>query len=280
MKQSLRRGWVGLWLGWEIESNWTHPAFYMLLSVLRPISASLILVFMYLVVIGGDFATPQFAHLFIGHTFFLFVGSILFGISWTIFDDRDHYQMFRFIYMAPGGMYLYLLGRGGTRFAAATVAVMVNLIVGILLFKIPIRLETVHFGAFLSALTIGLLAPVFLGIFMAGIHLVTIRHAFFLGEGLAGVFYLLCGCIYTLDVLPPWAQTIGKALPFTYWFSAIRRSLGLQEMSGDLAAMSMGQLLGILAISTAALAVVGHLGFRMFERWALRTGKIDLVFNY
>lgn len=276
----LRSGLIGLWLGWQVESNWTHPLLYALLSLLRPISASLILIFMYVVVIGGDFSRPEFVHLFLGHTFFLFVGSLLLGISWTIHDDRDHYQMFRYIYLAPGGLYSYLLGRGGTRLLTSLVAVAVNLAVGVWVFRIPIHLDAIQPVYFAVALVTGLVATVFLGIFIAGFHLMTARHSFFIGEGLAGVFYLLCGCIYTLDVLPPWAQAIGKGLPFTYWLSALRRSLGFPEQSEALASLSMGEVLGLLLVITALVAVISHLFYKWMEMWALRTGRIDTVFNY
>ncbi|MCZ6688512.1 MAG: ABC transporter permease [Planctomycetota bacterium] len=280
MKSKLTIAWIGLWLGWQVESNWTHPLFYAFLSAIRPISASLILIFMYYVVIGGDFSRPEFAHLYIGHTFFLFIGSLLMGISFTIHDDRDHYQMFRYLYLAPGGLYAYLIGRGGTRLLTTTFAVAVNLAVGIWFFRIPIGFETIHPVYFIISLVTGLVAIMALGILLAGFHIITSRHSFFLGEGLAGVFYLLCGCIYTLDVLPPWAQTVGKWMPFTYWFSALRRSLGLTELSQGLAGISLGGVVGLLVAFTLLLAVIAHYFYKAMERVALRHGKIDVVFNY
>ena len=44
-----------------------------------------------MVVAGGDTSTEMFAYLFVGQSFFLLVGSILFGVSYTIFLDRDMY---------------------------------------------------------------------------------------------------------------------------------------------------------------------------------------------
>ncbi len=271
---------IGAWLGWEVESNWTHPALYALLSLFRPLSASLILVFIYIVVMGGDTSTDRFAYLFIGQSFFLLVGSILFGVSYTIFLDRDMYEMFRYIYLTPGGMYAYLLGRSATRIATTVVAVVIHLALGVLVFDVAIPWADVQWGALLLTLTLGVVVSMAIGIWLAGIHLVTARHAWFLGEGLAGLFYLLCGCIYTLDVLPGWAQTAGKALPFTYWFSALRQSLGMSELSKDLVGRPLGELIAILALMTVVIAVAAHIFYSAMEYIARRTGRLDMVFNY
>jgi hypothetical protein len=40
-------------LGWQIESNWTDPLLFAIYSVIKPVAASLILVFMYLVITRG-----------------------------------------------------------------------------------------------------------------------------------------------------------------------------------------------------------------------------------
>ena len=280
MRRRLVSARIGAWLGWQVESNWTHPALYALLSLFRPLSASLILVFIYMVVAGGDTSTEMFAYLFVGQSFFLLVGSILFGVSYTIFLDRDMYEMFRYIYLTPGGMYAYLLGRSVTRIATAVVAVAINLALGVLVFDIQIPWAEVQWGALLLTLGLGVLVSVAIGIWLAGIHLVTARHAWFLGEGLAGLFYLICGCIYTLDVLPGWAQTVGKAMPFTYWFSAIRQSLGMNELSTDLIGRPLGGLIATLALMTVVIAVAAHIFYSAMEYIARRTGRLDMVFNY
>ena len=271
---------VGAWLGWQVESNWTHPALYVLISLLRPLSASFILVFIYLVVVGGDTSTPLFAYLFIGQSFFLLVGSILFGVSYAIFLDRDMYEMFKYIYLTPGGMYAYLLGRSATRIATALVAVGINLAFGVLVFDIPIPFGEIRWAAFLLTLGLGVTVSIFIGIFLAGIHLVTARHAWFLGEGLAGIFYLLCGVIYTLEVLPGWGQSIARALPFTYWFASLRRSLGMAELSASLADLPLGGMLSTLALMTVGIGVAAHLFYSAMEWVGRRTGRIDMVFNY
>ncbi len=49
------------WLGWQIESNWTDPFLFAVYSIVKPLSGAAILVVMYTVITGGDFASPVFA---------------------------------------------------------------------------------------------------------------------------------------------------------------------------------------------------------------------------
>ena len=129
-KSPLRTLWVSSWLGWQVEANWADPFLFFSYAVIRPIAASLILLFMYLSVTRGPTSGDLFAFIFVGNVFYMYVGQVLFGISWAVIDDREHYEMIRYIYISPFSFYTYLIGRGMAKLVVTTVAVVIALLFG------------------------------------------------------------------------------------------------------------------------------------------------------
>jgi ABC-2 type transport system permease protein len=270
-------------LGWQIESNWTDPLIFAIYSVIRPIAASLILVFMYLVITRGKTGTEFFAYIYVGNAFYLFVGGVLFGISWAIIDDREHYEMLKYIYLSPIQIYIYLFGRGMARLLISAISVVVALAFGALLLKVPLGIASINYPYLLAGLLLGLGGVIALGIILAGVCLITARHSSGVSESVAGAFYLLCGVVFPLDVLPRWAQAIGRVLPPTYWIEAMRRAALGERISGVskvLGRFSDGALLLVLLGTTAGLMVISHLFFRVAEHRARRRGLIDQRTDY
>jgi ABC-2 type transport system permease protein len=267
-------------LGWAIEANWTHPILFSLYTIVRPIAASLILVFIYKVIAKEGEQEALFAFLYIGNAFYMFVTNVLAAISWIVHDDREHYQMARYIHMCPANIFYYFFGRGVAKILMTIVAVAVTLALGILVFGIEISFAAINYPFLLLALVFGIPAIVFLGVILAGLCLLTARHSFFMGEAVAAVFYLACGAIFPIDILPVWLQALSKILPLTYWLEAIRRSILGAGMSPSLSGLSNWQLAGIIIGSTLALAAIAIYFYRGCEYLARRAGKLDQVTNY
>jgi len=275
----LKRHWAtlrfGHYLSWSIEANWAHPVVFALYSVARPIFASLILVFIYKIIVRGDIRAGMFEFLYVGNAFFVYVVNALAGIGMMVYDDREHYQMLKYIYLAPIRMYWYILGRSAAQITISTMAVIVTLTVGIVFFDLNLHWATVNWPLLAFSIVAGLLATLAIGVMLAGISLVTAFHSFSATEAVAGIFYLASGCIYPIDILPVWLQSIAKVLPFTYWMELIRRSVIGERLAPSLAAYSDGHLMAIMGIATAGLLLVSHYGFRLCEYGARRAGKID-----
>lgn len=200
----LREAWqgfkVGTWLGWQIESNWTEPFLFAIYSVIKPVAGVLILVFMYLVVAQGGLQNPLFPQVFLGTTFYLYVVNVLSGISWTVTDDREHYGMLKYAYMAPMHFYGYLLGRGMAKTLVATISVLITLAFGIVFLRVQLSFRNP--GLLLVGLPLGLAALAFYGILLAGVSLLIARHGWMVGDVVAGGLYLLCGTAFPLSLLP------------------------------------------------------------------------------
>ena len=64
-----------------MEANWTDPFVFAIYSIVKPVAGSLILVFMYLVITGGDTQTLFFSYMFIGNALYMYVAEVLFGLG-------------------------------------------------------------------------------------------------------------------------------------------------------------------------------------------------------
>lgn len=269
---------AGTWLGWQIESNWTEPFLFAIYSVIKPVAGVLILVLMYLVVAKGGLENPLFPQAFLGTTFYLYVVNVLSGISWTVIDDREHYGMLKYVYMAPMHLYGYLLGRGMAKTAVATISVLITLAFGLAFLKV--RLSLVNPGLFAAALILGLAALAFYGILLAGVSLLIARHGWVVGDVVAGGLYLLCGTAFPLSLLPLPFRALGLWLPPTYWFEALRRALLGQGLHAELSPFSDSTLLLILAGATFLGMALSLWIFRVAERIAVRRGLLDMQTMY
>src|SRR4030067_2901414 len=266
---------IGSWLGWQIETNWTKLWVYILYSLARPIASTLILVLMFLVIPQGKLTHPLFTYVYIGNAFFMYVYMVLFGISWVIHEDREHYQMLKYVFITPRKMYYYLAGRGIAKLAITAFSVLVTLVFGIWILKIPIDFAAINYPLLLGGLILGLICIAALGVILAALTMITAHHSFYLTEGMAGVFYLIAGAIYPIDVLPGWLQALGQAFPLTYWIELIRRTMNIPVHSQILSVYSMQDLFLILFFSTAALVIASHFIYKSFERISVKYGLGD-----
>jgi ABC-2 type transport system permease protein len=270
-------------LGLQMEANWTRAGFFTIYSLVRPIAMSLIIIVMYFAAKTAGPAT--LAYMFVGNAFYIYVGNVLLGVSQVVIEDREHYQMLKYVYTAPISIYAYLLGRGLTKVGMATLAVIVTLVFGfIALPGLSFDLGVARIGLLLVTTALGVTGLVFLGIVLAGIALNVARHGMMWSEGIAGVLYVLTGAVFPPDVLPRWLHPVSQALPITYWLELSRRALlgpgPAATQSKLLAGLSDGALLLVLAGSTAAFGVVSIFFYRKMETIARRKSRIDQITSF
>lgn len=269
---------MALWLGWQIESNWTDPFLFAVYSIVRPVSSSLILVVMYMVITNGATDAPIFSYLFLGQAFYQYVGSVVAGIAWAVLDDREHYQMLRFIYISPINYPTYLIGRGGTRFLTGTISVLITLFVGVVFLDVRLApLFSINWGLFAVAMVLGITGLIAIGMGLAGVTLLLRSSAGFFGEAMAGALYLFSGAIFPLEVLPQFLRPVGYALPVTYWLELIRRALLGEGAAAfpTFAAYTDAQLLVILSVVTVIYIAIAAVLFHLCETSARRRGVLD-----
>jgi len=278
------------WLGWQMEANWTDPFLFGIYSIVRPISAALILVFMYMVVTGGNTDNAYFSYMFVGNALYMYVAEVLFGVTWVIHDDREHYMTLKQVYIAPVKFYSYILGRSAIKIAITSAGVLITLLFGVLVLGVRIDITNIDWLLLAASIAIGMSCISVLGLALGGVTFLTAKHSIGINEGVAGIFYVLSGVIFPITALPVWGQAISKFLPVTYWMDLMRRSLMPEAMTDintdagmdvtGLSTLSDVYVLAFLAVSAIIFFVVSIGIFRYADYMARKKGKIDWTTAY
>ena len=263
------------WLGWQIESNWTDPFLFVVYALLRPLAMAMILAGMYWAVGNAAAHREAFAGFYLASAFHVYVTQVLVGMGWVVVEEREDYETLKYVVTSPIGMFTYLAGRSSVKLVLATVSTALALAVG--WFGLGLRWDwgSVAWGPLLVALALGLVACVYLGFLVAGTALLMPRAAITVNEALAVAFYLLCGVIFPVDLLPRGLAELSLTLPFTYWYEALRRFLLGHGASARLGAWSDVRLLLVLAASTLAFSLLSRWGYLAMERRARQLGRLD-----
>jgi len=273
------------WLGWQMEANWTDPFVFAIYSIVKPIAGSLILVFMYMVITSGETQAAFFSYMFIGNAFYMYIAEVLFGVTWVIHDDREHYMTLKQVYIAPINFYTYILGRAAIKIAITTIGVVVTLAFGVIWLGVDIDVTAIDWVVFFPAFLLGMLTILIMGLALGGVTFLTAEHGIGINEGVAGIFYVLSGVIFPITILPSWAQTISHWLPVTYWMEAIRRGLSpdlLAALPGTTGLEGSTNIEIVLTLLASALvfAVISIAVYRVTDWVARRKGKIDWTTAY
>ena len=283
MRENLRTLRHAAWLGWQMESNWTNPWLFAIYSVVKPISATLILVFMYLVIWGSVLEQPEiFCYMFVGNTFYMYVAQVLFGVVFVIHEDREHYQTLKQVYIAPISFYFYIVGRAVPKIVMTTIAAIITLAFGVVFLGLPIQLGEVDWLLLILAMAVGLFCICAIGIALAGVSMLTAKHSLGINEGIAGMFYLFCGVTFPITFLPYWGQLVGLTIPITYWLEVVRRAVlpvALQWDSG-LADYATGSIFLMLLVTSFAFLLLSLGIFRYADHIARKKGKLDMSTTY
>jgi len=270
-----RPWWAAVRLGWAIESNWTDPFVFMTYQIVRPLFGALILVVMFKVVAGRLVGETMFAQIYVGNAFFIFVVQMIGGLGLVVIEDRERYEMIRYVYLSPLGLGTYLVARAAGRFAATMVSILVTLAVGTWLFGISYNLTLAQVPQFIAILILGMVAALALGIMLAGATLVLAHHGWSMPDGVTGVLYLFCGVVFSIDILPAPLVAIGRILPWTWWLEGLRRALLGSPFIKSLAGATDGQVLLWLVVTTGMMVLLAGAVLRGAERLAVATGKLD-----
>jgi ABC-2 type transport system permease protein len=263
------------WLGWQIESNWADPFLFMVYAVARPLASAFILVGMYWAVAGQASRREMFMTFYVANAFHAFLTNLVIGMGWLIVEEREDYETLKYVYTSPIGMFTYLAGRSTVKLTLAAVSATLALAVGWIVLGLRWDWSAVAWGPLLLSLGLGLVAGVYLGFLVAGFGLLLPRVSITVNESLGVALYLLCGVIFPIDLLPRPLQAVSMALPFTYWYEALRRFLLGHGASARISEWSDGTLLGALALSTLVFVLASRWGYGALERRARRLGRLD-----
>jgi ABC-2 type transport system permease protein len=263
------------WLGWKVEANWADPMTFVIYSIARPLALALILAGMYWAVGGGAPQKETFILFWIANAFHEYVTRMVVAMGWVVVDDREQYETLKQIVTAPIGMFTYLWGRTLIKFAQATLSALLVLAMGWWLLGLTWDWAGVDWGMLALALAIGLVAVVHCGFLVSGAALLLPQAAMSINESVGVSLYLLAGVIFPIDLLPGWLQHATLALPFTWWYEALRRALVGRGASERLADWSDGGLVAMLALTTLVFSLLARRAYSVAETRARRLGRID-----
>ncbi len=269
-------------VGWKIESNWTDPLLFATYRVVQPLASLLIVAF--IVIIGASLPGAGLDHtylarLIVGTAFFVYAGQIITNMGWLVFTDRSRYEVLKNIYLSPGTLQAYIVGRGLVAVLNATISVLVTLLFsiavfnGILHLNIPIDLLAVNLALLIPAVLLGIAGLIAVGYMLTAISIVSNRLEFIMGESIAGIFFLLGGVIFPVSALPDIIRPISTILPVTYFLDVVRDSFGLGTSN---ALMD----LGYLALTTIGIIALAALVFNRAELRAKKLGLFDRKSEY
>jgi ABC-2 type transport system permease protein len=272
-----------IWVGWKVETNWADPLVFAIYYMIRPIAGLLIVGFIFLIgsfASGGALNSQYFTYMFIGNTFFLYVLQVMQTMTMLIHEDRAHYEVLKHIYLTPGSLSWYIVGRALNGVMNASVSLILTLGFGVLIFQgllgvqIPINWSGIDFSMLALGLILGIICFMAIGFILSGINIMTSKVQFMLTEYVSGILYLFGGVVFNPQILPSWGQTISNALPITYFLDSIRLSILHQ---GSLNAYTN---LLYLVITMIATIIVGAGVFKVAMYKARRDGLIDKKEEY
>jgi ABC-2 type transport system permease protein len=271
-----------VWLGWKVETNWADPVVFAIYYLIRPVAGLLIVGFMFLIGSGaaGSINPGLFAFMFVGNSFFLYAVQIMMTMSMLIHEDRSHYEVLKHIYLSPGSLWWYILGRSLNGVMNASISLLLTLGLGVLIFQgllgvqIPINWLEINFPVLALSLVLGLVCFIALGFVLCAINIMTSRVQFVLTEYVTGILYLFGGVVFLPQILPSWGQAVSNALPVTYFLRSVRFSILHQT---DIPFQT--DLL-YLALTTIATIVVGMGFFKLAMHRARKLGLLDRKEEY
>jgi ABC-2 type transport system permease protein len=270
-----------IWVGWKVETNWADPLVFSIYYLVRPLAGLLIVGFIFIIgSMGGVLNPDYFAFMFIGNSFFVYVTQIMLTMSMLIHDDRSHYEVLKHVYLTPGSLSWYIIGRALNGVLNASISLVLTLGLGVLIFQgllgvnIPINWLTINLPLMLMTMVLGIVCFIGMGFILSAINIMTSRVQFMLSEYVSGILYLFGGVVFSPTVLPYWAQAISTGLPITYFLRSIRSSILHQTTA------AVTPDLFYLIVTVVATVILGMLVFRAAMYWARKEGLIDKKEEY
>ncbi|TMI38229.1 ABC transporter permease [Candidatus Bathyarchaeota archaeon] len=272
-------------VGWKIESNWTDPVLFATYQIIRPLASLLIVAFIVIIgaaagAAGSAFYTQYLAWLIVGTAFYAYVLQVMLGMAILVYVDRNRYEVLKNIYISPGSLHPYVIGRGLVSVVNGTISVILTLLFSVAIFNgllhmnIPLNLLGVNLLMLIPAVLLGITALLGIGYMLCAVNIVSNRMEFILGDSVSGVFFLLGGVIFSISLLPVPVQYVSNVLPVTYFLNTVRESFGLPTPGNYMSNLA------ILGLTTLAALILGISVFRLAERRAKRLGLFDRKSEY
>src|SRR5207245_9683482 len=100
-------------VGWKVESNCADPVLCATYRIGQPLASLLIVAFIVIIgaSTGAGLQRDYLARLIVSTAFFVYVAQITTNMGWLVHTDRSRYEVLKNIYISPGTLHPYLIGR-------------------------------------------------------------------------------------------------------------------------------------------------------------------------
>lgn len=275
VSETFRRLRTSAWLGWQVESNWADPVVFFIYLIARPLAVALTLAAMYAATRSTATQGGAFAGFYVANAFHAYVNTMVVGMGWVIFEEREESEMLKYVYVSPMGLVTYIAGRSFVRFVLGSISAVLMLLVGWFLLGVRWDFSLTQPLPLAITLVAGLGATLAAGYLICGVAMVLTRSAVTVLEGCMLGLYLLCGVIFPVDLMPVWIRPLSYVLPFTWWYECLRRFLLGHGSSAGMNTLSDTQLLGAMLAVCVGFSLAAAFGYRALDQLARRLGRLD-----
>jgi len=193
----------------------------------------------------------------------------------VVVEDREHYRIFRYLYIAPASFPVQVMGRVLPKVAISVVGAALAFLAGRYLLGLTFRPDGIAWPIVVGSWLLAVIGMGAMGWMLASAMLLIDRMGWVLAEGIAGLLFLLAGAVIPLSVIPPSLAAIGQLLPVTYWIDFWRIAFYGGAVRLALPETPMAHLWQGLALTSVAWLVIALVWYRIADRLARRWGRIE-----
>ncbi len=262
---------ASMYVGLQIESNWTKKWVWLLYLAVYPIGSFLAVTILY-GVFGKE--SGQLPYALYGTIFYYSLSMVFFDMAFSVHDDREHYQTLKYIFLSSTSYLTYLCGRAATCYLIAIAGIVINLSWLVPVLHLPFHPD---WSYLIAGTVLGYLVAAGLGLTVASVFLLTIKLDVDVVDALFGGMFILSGALFPPTAFPAVFARIAEFVPMSAFIELMRRAVAGNVLTSFLGDSSILQLLGRVALSALILFVLGAMLVALGSRQAQRKGYIDVT---
>ena len=271
VRKALRKVYAISWLSWLELSNWTKPPIFIAYTLVRPLFTLLMYAYIYVAFVAASGRlSPEVAFYMIsGISFYNYIGNGLYGVVWVIHEEREHYRLLKYNYLALPDLQFYLASRGVIHYGIGLMLSFVTYPLGLwLLGYDPLRLRPDPL-ILLANLLVGYVWCTSLGVALAATSLFSAEWGPLISESMGGLLFLVGSVLFPAERLPYWLRPVVDALPMREWMEVTRHALNAGYR------VDVIGLLGSESLKAVIYAVASTAFFKAIDRLVRAKGYLE-----
>lgn len=264
---------AAIYVGIQVESNWTKKWIYAIYLFLFALSSTLAVIVIY-GLMGAGFHSDTFRFALFGSLFYFFLSGIFFNTAFSVIDDREHYRTLKYVIVSKTSYLVYSLGRALGYAILQIISIGLTLAWAIPAFKIQL---SPNIPLLLLGLILGFVGSFGIALIFSGYYMLSIRGETSLMDVLFGALFIISGALFPPDVLPRFAFIIAKYFPLSSSIELMRYAVFGRHLTTFLADTTLGQMIGLALLVNVLSFCAGLFVLWIALRRAIRKGYLDIT---